>query len=153
MLNLGVTATDAVTLTANVNPYDALPDFKFLAPDLTMIILGINDATELLGINNFKTNMQILINAALLSGDVMLVTFFPADAVITPIANQLAYIKATVDLAIANNIPFLDENTALVSRAAMTAKSLNTDGLHPNKAGCSCVARDVANFLLPILGG
>src|SRR5260370_307952 len=85
LLNLGCGSAFASYLAANVNSYDPIPWYKFIAPDLTIISLGIDDWIDSTGTINYSAGLQTIITACRLSGDVILMTPFPSAASQAPL--------------------------------------------------------------------
>lgn len=79
---------------ANVNAFDHLPGLKLLAPDLTFISTGINEWFTSTNVATYTTNLGILVDAALLSGDVVVTTGFPTAQATITLAVQAQYIAA-----------------------------------------------------------
>ena len=92
--------------TANFN---AVPFIKTVAPDLTIISLGINDAANSASVATFSNNMQTIITAAKISGDVLLCDMPPSSSGIGgggP-ALEATYLSVYANLAAVNNCAYL----------------------------------------------
>lgn len=151
LLNLGSGGAQVQTLAANVNPYDPIPWTKFIAPDLSIISLGINDWIAGTTQPNYVGPLQVIVNACLLSGDVILMTPFPSDAGQAPLATQAQFVASMRSLAQSNGLQLIDENYNLVSKAVMTARGLGSDVNHPNGLGHSVIARDIKTSLMQFI--
>jgi lysophospholipase L1-like esterase len=121
-------------------------------PDLSFIYLGINDfrlGGRNPGVSTFKTDMQSIIDACRISGDVVLIAPNDvSDADEGPV-NSALYARAVIELAETNGLPWVNLRTVLGDWPAASAAGLMKDGLHPSPAGY----RKIANSLLPLLTG
>lgn len=121
-------------------------------PDLSLINLAINvfrSGGSNVGVTAYKAEIQSLIDACRISGDVALV--IPndvSDADEGPVDSAL-YARAIIELAEANGLPWINFRTALGLYAPALAAGLMKDGLHPTKAGYTRAAQS----LLPIFTG
>lgn len=145
LLNLGSGGATATTLSANATAFDPIRWYRFFAPDLSIISLGINDWIAGTALSTYTTNLQTIITACLLSGDVILMTPFPSQISQATLANQALYVAAVRALAAQNGLLLIDENANLISWDAMNARSLTSDVNHPNGAGHAVIARDIKN--------
>lgn len=126
----------------SANPWDMLPVLTTLAPDLTILQLGINDWYEATNVATFKSQMQTVINTLKLSGDVILTAETPTSAAEIPLATQALYINAVRELAAENGLLVLDLNARFGSYEASTAYYANA--VHPNGLGYKDAARAAA---------
>ena len=106
VLNLGGYGYRSADLAANTNGYDSIPSLKILAPKLTILQAGINDMLNAISVGTYTTNMQNIITAAKLSGDVLLVVPFNIASVSQ--ATQDAFHAAVRNLGVVNNCVVLD---------------------------------------------
>lgn len=115
-----------------------------VAPDLTLISLGINDGLAGQSVANYQTYMQNIINAAKNSGDVLLCDFLPNNS--TFIQNNLKlYQPVVANLAASNNCAYL----SIFNRwgGAYNANFMYSDGTHGNDQGYWDWAQFVANVI------
>lgn len=119
------------------------------APDMSVICLGINDWIAAVSAATFKTQMQVLIDKALISGSAMLVTSAWSQIGYNGAtqANMDAIVTATRELAVTNNLPLLDISKRLVNYSDANSYGFYGDGAHPDKTGY----QDWANALYPFL--
>ena len=127
---------------------DSIACIKAYAPHLTIIMLGINDAIVATPPNSFtsvKTALQSLITAGKVSGDAIIMSFYPSQASTVPqYPTEVSYQSMFGQLANANNIPILD----IWGRFNGTWYSpMSFNNVHPNSLGY----QDFANFIYPIL--
>ena len=111
VFDAGINGGDSASFINSAFYYSALNHLKTIAPDLTVIRLGINDYNPATPVApaTFSTNIQTIITAAQLSGDVILATPIPAqDTATMTLAGQQAYSDAIYSLAIANNLAVVD---------------------------------------------
>ncbi|VXC43800.1 SGNH/GDSL hydrolase family protein [Nocardioides sp. AX2bis] len=121
------------------NTWNALASIKAYAPDLTIIDLGINDADPagLTDPNGFDPLLQSVINAALVSGDVILKTFIP-------VAGREAHQDLLAAKIRAHDLPLIDIYSVWDTGAkANAAELVNPDLIHANAAGYEVVANYV----------
>ena len=129
--------------------YGPLAALTTIAPDLTIINLGINNWNG--GIGNlpcYLTDMQVIINAALAGGgEVVLMSPNPTGAA-TSLAVQQQFVDALAGLAASNNILFYDNWRRMGGvYTANNTNGLMSDTLHPNSAGYSGVANGLFNII------
>lgn len=144
--NAGISGSTAADWVFNASlPYYALATIEAYAPDLTVIMLGTNDA------NNFQTSaatlsgyLQQIITAAQASGDVMLISMPPSEPVSTASCEK-EYQIAYRNLATANGLQFMD----LWNRfGASWYSPLMNDTLHPNPLGYFDIAQFATSFFI-----
>lgn len=128
-------------------PYNAIPALQFLAPDLTIINLTINDivANGQAGLPTYITNMQTLITAAKVSGDVILMMGVPSTT--NTVSDLAAYRAAVQGLASANGAPFVDLSTRWVSYAFTNPIMPYGNGVHPSAVGYQDIAQAIYDAL------
>lgn len=92
-----------------VDNYTSLTSIKAYAPNLTIVMLGINDAQSSEAVSTYSTNIQTLITTAKLSGDVIIMSPVPSDpSLTTTVAFEAAYTSTLQGFAASNNIVFMD---------------------------------------------
>lgn len=139
VMNAGVSGWKASDFSGSAFSADAA--FALIAPDLTVINLGINDFNQATPTAEaaFKASMQTLIGKAKLTGDVKLVVF--NDTAGTYSANRAAFAQFVRDLATANGLGApLDLIDILGSYAAANAAGDMVDTLHPSAQGHGKIA-------------
>lgn len=128
----GSTTTDWVTLYQGLlaNTYGGLDSIKAYAPHLTIIDLGINNAVAPdTTAATFSSQLQQIIAAAQVSGDVILKTMLPSNAASGRVALEQQYIAAMRGLG----LPVIDMNKrAGDGDAYFAAGYMNGDGIHGN---------------------
>lgn len=132
--NSGLTTSFAV---GNANPWDTLSMIPVVAPDLTIISLGINDWPLTLPVTTSMSNIQQIITAAKQTGDVLLTLPPPSAISAASRATQQAYITASIALAVTNNIDIVDMWSRFVSQEEANTLGFYADTLHPNGVGYS----------------
>lgn len=118
---------------------------KAVAPDLSLIAVTRNDCTNGTPIASFIGNYQILINACIASGDVILV-IEPMGNVAPAIYAQ--YVQAVYALAASNNCPVVDFTLLWDLYGSIT--NWYADGIHPNGFGYADMARSLCEVALSI---
>lgn len=139
--NAGVPAstTASWTLAGGLN---SMPAIKAYAPDLTIISLGINDGTQSVAPATVLTNVQTLITACQVSGDVIVLSPIPSN----PSTQSAAatYEPQYTSAFIANlSVPILDVYTRFGSWATANSSGFMADDRHCNNVGY----QDIAAFV------
>lgn len=116
--------------------FGSIPTIKAYAPDLTIIMLGINDGGNGVTSATWKSNIQPTIDACKVSGDVILMSTIPSQTAATATAEQ-GYASTAKTMTAYG---FVDLNTRQVSYAANSANGWTYDGAHLNSLGYSDVA-------------
>lgn len=111
------------------------------APDLTILSLGINDATNAVAVATFMANMQLLINAAKISGDILIMSPFPSAS--GALANQITWEPQYGAALKAGTEPYLDLFQRFGVPGSNTTFNLNmmNDQVHPNAMGYADLAQ------------
>jgi hypothetical protein len=122
---------------------------KTLAPVLTLIEGGIiNDWRNSVAIATTKTNLQAIIDAASISGSVVLLVP-PFDAgTAGASAQQDQYVAAMYELAVSNNIPLIDVRRSWGTWAAANALGYCSDStVHLTDVGNAAWAALIGQFI------
>jgi lysophospholipase L1-like esterase len=139
--NAGVYGTNT-TQWVTTDWYGPIAAITAYAPDLTIIMLGINDALTPLAIASYKVNITTLITTAQLSGDVILMTMPPSSG--ARATAEATYVQVLKDISIASNIPLID-NWARFNSTWQTL--MMHDAVHPNNVGYWDIAGHLQAFL------
>jgi lysophospholipase L1-like esterase len=113
---------------------------KAFAPKLTIIMMTINDWAAATDVTAFTNNTQVVITAAKLSGDVILLCGIPTNPVSTPDAQQQIYRDIYTSLGVSNSIPVLDVRNLTGDYATAVALGYYRDSKHYLAAGYSALA-------------
>jgi len=130
---------------------NALPKY---APHLSIVPLLINDTVANTAEATFKAEMQIIIDAAQRTGDVLLVVDNPIAAGAAPVERQQQFAGYIRDLADVNSngggvgLPVIDLFERWIAQDLMPNRGLYADGLHPSKIG----ARDIGQLFAHVVG-
>lgn len=120
----------------NGNGLDGVAAIKAYAPDLTFICLGINDtsASPATTSSAYRANIQALIDAAKVSGDVALITIPPANAASDAAGASLIATYSSEErlLALVNNLPLVD---VFYRYGSSYNTGFMSDTYHPNNLG------------------
>jgi lysophospholipase L1-like esterase len=116
------------------------------APDLTVIMLGINDALNgPVTPATYLANLQTVITAAQASGDVILMSVVPSNPANSPdpTGSEAAYQAATQTFAASLKVPYVDVLSRFGSYAVGSANGIYADNLHLNNLGYADLAQAV----------
>lgn len=132
-----------------LNPYEMISSLPFLAPDLSIIDMTINDIGLSVPVATAQANLQLTITACQAVGDVILVVPVPGQLDSTRTQAVIsAYAKMIYQLAATNNIPLIDFNRRWENYVAAQAAGLMSDSLHPGTVGYIDKAQTEAKTLL-----
>jgi len=125
----------ASVFTPNVNVYDQIPTLKFIAPDLTIIDLTINDSNAGTALATYQANLQTIITAAKVSGDVLLMVGPPSNTAAATNGTLDTYIAVLRTLCATNTCSLVDMKLNWISYANIQATFPYFDTLHPTTPG------------------
>jgi lysophospholipase L1-like esterase len=140
------TTTHWNTATSVYSPRNAI---AVLAPDLTIIDLGINDRNGATTVEAYAANLQNICTVAKVSGDVMFkipMQSNPANFASTDWQNQ--FDAAMRAVAAANVAPVVSSIDAIGDYAAAAANGYMQDDRHALDLGYARIASNVAKTLL-----
>lgn len=141
--NAGVGSSTTTSWTS-FSPFGGNSLITTVAPDLTIISLGINDANAGLSATAFSTNLQSLINSALVTGDVIICTWPPNQTAGT-LATMLVYYPYIYQLGSSNTHVVVGD---IFYRFGSTWNSpFMSDPAHPNDQGYFDWAQSLYNLL------
>lgn len=148
-----ISSTSAIWSAPGNGTYTGVGTITYLAQDLTIIDIGINDWCAAVPVSTYMANMQTIITQAKTVGDVLLVTPIPTqpgascNASTAPSnVSQQAYVNALYVLAAKNNIPLVDLFSRWQSYAASSA--FYTGGVHPLQNGIADMAEAIFSALV-----
>lgn len=130
----GVGATSATGI-------NALPQLTSQnMPKIAVIYLGVNDCQNGVSTAVYKSNLTTIINALIeINCDVYLITPTPLINF-----NSSAYASACIDVAISNNVDYLDVYSLMKNSFDYKIQEIYTDDLtHPNDLGHSILASKI----------
>lgn len=120
---------------ANTNVYDHMPTLRFIAPDVTIICLTINDSNGGTPLATYQPNLQTIITNAKLSGDVILMVGPPSNTTQATDGTLDSYISVVKALAATNNCALINLKDRWGSYAATNPVLPYADTLHPGELG------------------
>ncbi len=138
IINAGICSITTAAYNTALHGYSPINHIAFLAPDCTIINMGINDWTGATSLTTFLSSYQALITAAAASGDVILVIPAPSQ---NTVLGQQAYVNAIYALAKTNNLPVVDLFAKWTSYEVSNPLGYYANYLHPNALGYSDEAR------------
>lgn len=147
-LGNGGQGSTSTTNWVTAGPWGSVPTIKAYAPDLTIISLGINDAGASVATATVSANLQTIITAAQVSGDVILMTMPPSqNAPYTTF--EAAYQPIFYGLATTNGVPLIDWYARF---GGVWNTSYMFDAFHPNEYGYWDAGAMITRFLNSITG-
>lgn len=147
--HLGYTASDFNQGGANPATGFNHTDMQVaLAPDLTCICLGRNDAANSGYAASYKTNMAGIIDAArtTASKDVLIIT--PPPANLGTYIYESTIRTALYQLADEKDVPLLDLSLRFGPNWNAAPYNISGDNIHPNDAGSYAIGQAIANIYL-----
>ena len=111
--------------------------------------IGINDWTAGTTVASFTASMQKIVDAAKLSGDVVLMTPFPSDLSAASQTAQDAIVSAIKQLGVTNSVPVIDNRARFDSytQAVADGGALDFYKLHLNTNGYALRADSVTALM------
>lgn len=136
----GSRVADWTTTDQAYRAYGALP---VAGADLTVICLTINDWNNGTAVAAYQNSLRLLVDRALVSGDVMMMTGTPSDPAQgkASYATQQAIAAAAVAVAAEKGLAAPIDGPALFG--GTFAPGLMFDSVHPNAAGQALIAQAV----------
>ena len=131
--NAGIEGTATLQWQDDASTTSSLKALRLYAPDLSVIMLGVNDSTGTSKVD-YKSRLTNIVKAAKESGDVMLMSPVPTNDA-TRAANEALYRDAAQEIATRYGCIFLDLFARWGTWAAANAKGYMFDDTHPNDAG------------------
>lgn len=149
IINMGCSGSTSGNWNNSISGFGPIATLPLLAPDLTVINLGINDWRTGVSLATFTANIQALITAAKLSGDVVLVTPIPTDPVSSGIslATQQTFQNAIIQLGQLNNVPVFDGFGRWISYANSQPLGIYFDTIHANTTGYADIVQGLYNII------
>lgn len=129
--------------------YVSLNSVRAYAPDLTFIMLGINDALAY-STAQVQTYLSSIITAAQVSGDVCLLSVIPSRSPDRDPSIEDGYRVMTKALAVAKGCSFIDIFARFGDYATANGRGFMYDGIHANPAGYADIAAAVQAALMTV---
>lgn len=142
----GTIASSWAAPTTAFSPRTAL---QALAPDLTIYDLTINDSNAGTNVAAYKASMELLIQAAQVSGDVVLMVGPPSNTTAATDGTLDLYVQALEQLAATYGCLMLNIKQRWVSYAVTDPILPYYDNLHPERQGYADIAQ-AASVLLAV---
>ena len=144
VLNAGWCGSHVVDWASGDPAYGPMSALSVVAPNLTLVMAGINDWNSGTSLSTFSSLLGTIINTAKSSGSVILISGVPSQAAgHASYATQATYVAAMSTLAYSSNIPFIDMWNLFAGGTWEAANSagLMYDSLHPNGTGYGVIAK------------
>lgn len=151
----GISNSTAALWASATASYNSLNAIGAYAPDLTLLMLGINDADSSVSLASWIASNQAIITKAKLSGDVIIASVIPSSAAgltsgAAGVALEQSYAAAGPALAAANNCGFLDINSRWVDYNTSNTAGYYSDTKHGTGFGYCDIAQAFFNALKTI---
>jgi lysophospholipase L1-like esterase len=142
--NAGIPSSTTTQWKSDTNPTNSLSVVRAYAPDLTLLMLGINDAGAAVTAATWLTNVTLIAAAAAASGDVILMSVVPSNpASANDPVLEAQYADQGRALAASAGYGFIDVFERFGSYAISNAAGWMNDGAHPTDQGYSDMASAV----------
>lgn len=151
VLNLSAGGFKASDMANTATYYGCLNGIKHFAPNLSVINCTINDSIAATPVATYKANLQAVIDACKLSGDVILRTGNTVQAGYSGwvIDADEPYITAMYELAVANNLLFIDVKSRIGQYVEANIAGFMVEGVHPTRVGYADIATPVFDLVKP----
>lgn len=146
--NMGASGSRVRHWVEGGEPYNFRNALPQIGPDISVICLTINDWAAATPAASYKSDLQTMIDAASVTGDVALMVGVPSNEGVAPIPAQDAIAAYMHEVANASNRPTLDLRYRWVSQSYMPMRGFYFDGPHPSNVGCC----DIAQFVSRVIG-
>ena len=142
----GISGATAVQLADNSSAYSNLPMLQKIAPDLTIVNLGLNDMTAGTPSKTFRDSLTAIVTAAQASGPVLMISPTRRSDVTDDV-----FSKYTADIAAVS----LQTGCALLDLAqrfgdGQWVSTLMSDVAHPNRPGYDDIAHAYSDFIMAL---
>lgn len=142
----GSKVSDWATPNENWNAKNALKDVAY-APDLTAICLTINDWANTTTESVYKAAIATMIEAGLVTGDVLLISGVPSNIGTASVARQNEVLGWMLGMAVQYDLPAVVLADRWTSQALNPDRGLYYDGLHPSNVGYCDIAEVIARVI------
>lgn len=147
VLNAGNSGRKAGDFVATTNAWDSGSRIAAIAPDLSIIMIGINDWVAGTNVSTYQSQVQTQVINCLASGDVILMSpapSFPSSA--PPYVTQAQYVAAINAVSVAQGCGFIDIWNLF---GGTFNNAWMSDQFHPSTTGYVQIANAVATALAP----
>jgi lysophospholipase L1-like esterase len=150
VINAGWSGAATSSWDSVTSPWSPGNAIGVIAPDLTILNLGINNwrAAPPVDVPTFKTQLANTLLRAKATGDVILLGPPPSEIGAALPENQAAYLLAIYEIALANNVPVIDITQRFGSHEDANALGFYFDQLHPNGLGYADIAHLISLGLI-----
>lgn len=152
VINAGGSGVRSSNLVDTAQSYSALNAITTIAPDLAILDIGINDYINDLGIGQYRTNLNRVIDTVRVQGDIVFkVPVWSSINTAAPNGQtasiQKAYIDTFLDVAAQRGVPVIDTRNLFLNFERANQLGYYSDTLHPNASGYAVVGRYVAEAI------
>ena len=143
VMNAGWSAAKSGDWNSSTYPWSPINVISNYSPDLTIVMLGINDWDNGISTTVYNANIQAIISAVT-TGSVLLVSPPPSNPGTgygsPSTAVQATYVAKLQSLASANNLLLVDTFNTWGTWANANSNGWMYDGVHPNNSGYAQIA-------------
>lgn len=148
VFNLGLPGTQASNLGSAASLWAPSSQLANIAPDLTIINVGINDWHNNVSPSSFRTSYQTIIDKARLSGDAILFNPIPSDLARNTAVQQAAITDVIKSLSLDNDIPLIDIPVRWTDYATSNGLGFYADTVHGAPIGYADIAQIATKALM-----
>ena len=146
--NWGVSGSATGSWTNDAGGIFSLSAITAYAPDLSVIMLGINDAAAPVSAATYGTRLSTLIDTCKATGSVVLVSPIQSNPATGRVDDEQAYRDKMYELAASKDVPLIDAFN--LYGAYSTSEGLWADDLHLTAKGYARLGRMVYNGLMAV---
>lgn len=147
--NMGASGSKVSHWATGAENYDFRNAIQTIAPDLSIVNLTINDWSQGTAENSYKTDLQTIITACQVTGDVLLTVGVPSNVAAASAEEQASTAAWAYDLARTNGIPLVDLSYRWIAQAYRPERGLYFDGQHPSNVGYADLGNHFAEVVAP----
>jgi len=145
--NCGRSGAIASDLALAGNAIQSLTVLQTVAPDLTVLNIGINDMVAATSQSSYQASINAIITGARVTGDIVLMVPTPIDPGNATQDLQNQFRAWLLDLAKSNSAPLIDMSARWINYSAANTDGLMGNGNHPSALGYADEAAAIANLI------
>lgn len=147
VMNMGIGGAKASDWSDVTYPWSTLNALPVLAPDLSLITLGINDWNGATTPQAYLAAIQSVLDVALVSGSAILIVPVPSSNAVASFARQTTFKDVLYALSDKKRVPLIDLSELRGDYATANADGFYVDVDHPSAAGYFDIAKCIATAI------